>query len=246
MACLLRFGASLAAMVIFCTSVLADGDQPSDPTLLLFAGGDLFSAYNDLRFYGAFANAGGILAPAGLDHDGFATKLLVNGGTYTYPSAGLDTNVRVTQLSGSVLPGWRMHDNDAFIGFYVGPVAQNYALSPYDPKSLLRGFYVGAQMSLDAWYQPNPLSMIALDGSVASVALIGSARAATGWQISENFFLGPEAQALWCIDYHQWRLGAHITAFRFGGVEWAAAAGAAYDSFNRLGPYLRGGIILRY
>ena len=70
--------------------------------------------------------------------------------------------------------------------------------------------------------------MIALDGSVASIALIGSARAATGWQIGESFYLGPEVQALWCIDYHEWRLGAHITAFRLGGIkEWAAAAGAA-------------------
>jgi hypothetical protein len=165
---------------MFCATALADGDRPSDPTPLLFAGGDLFSAYNDLQFYGAFANAGGTWAHAGLDHDGFATKLLVNGGTYTYPSAGLDTNVRVTQLSGSVLPGWRMNDNDAFIGFYLGPVVQDYKLSPYDPKSLLSGFYTGAQLSVDAWYQPVQAMMIALDGSVASIALIGSARAATG------------------------------------------------------------------
>ena len=126
-----------------------------------------------------------------------------------------------------------MNDNDAFIGFYLGPVVQDYKLSPYDPKSLLRGFYTGAQLSVDAWYQPVQAMMIALDGSVASIALIGSARAATGWQISESFYLGPEAQALWCIDYHEWRLGAHITAFRLGGIEWAAAVCAAYNSFNR-------------
>ena len=122
-----------------------------------------------------------------------------------------------------------MNDNDAFIGFYLGPVVQDYKLSPYDPKSLLRGFYTGAQLSVDAWYQPVQAMMIALDGSVASIALIGSARAATGWQISESFYLGPEAQALWRIDYHEWRLGAHITAFRLGGIEWAAAVGAAYE-----------------
>ena len=246
MSCLLRSGVALAAAMIFCTTALADEDAPKDPTLLLFGGGDLFSAYNNLQLYGAFANAGGIWAPAGLDHDGFAVKLLGAGGMYTYPSAGLNTNVRVTQLSGSVLPGWRMNDNDAFIGFYLGPIAQDYKLSPNDPKSLLRGFYVGAQLSIDAWYQPVQPMMIALDGSVASIAMIGSARAATGWQISDSFFVGPEAQALWCIDYHEWRLGMHVTAFRFGGVEWAVAAGAAYDSFNRLGPYLRGGVILRY
>jgi len=244
--CVLRSGVALAAAMVFCTSALADGDAPSDPTLLLFAAADLFSAYNEFQFYGAFGNAGGIWAPAGLDHDSLAVKLLGNGGVYTYPSGGLKTDVRVTQLSGSVLPGWRMNDNDAFVGFYVGPIVQDYKLSPDDPKSLLRGFYVGAQMSVDAWYQPIEPMMIALDGSIASIALIGSARAATGWRIADSLFLGPEAQALWCVDYHEWRLGAHVTAFRFGGVEWAAGIGAAYDSFNRLGPYLRAGIVMRY
>jgi hypothetical protein len=182
-------------------------------------------------------NAGGIWAPAGLDHDSFAAKLLANGGVYTYPSGRLHTDVHVTQLSGSVLPGWRMNDNNAFLGFYVGPIVQDYKLSPYDPKSLLRGFYTGAQMNVEGWYQPSDLSMIALDGSVASIPLIGSARAATGWRVYDSFFAGPEAQALWCVDYHEWRPGAHITAFRLSGLEWTAAAGAAIDSFNRLGPY---------
>jgi len=237
--CLSRFAAAFAAVVVFCTAALADGDGPNGPSLLLFGGSDLW-------FYGAFADAGGIWAPAGLDHDGFATKLLLNGGVYTYPSAGLHTDVRVTQLSGTVLPGWRINDDGAFVGFYVGPIVQDYKLTPYDPKSLLRGFYTGAQMSVDAWYQPSPASMIALDSSIASIALIGSARAATGWRIYDSLFLGPEAQALWCVDYQEWRLGAHITAFRFGGFEWSAAVGAAIDSFNRLGPYVRGGVILRY
>jgi hypothetical protein len=237
--CVLRSGVAVAAAMMFCATALADEDARSDPTLLLFAGTDAW-------FYGAFANGGGIWAPDGLDRDSFGLKLLANGGLYTYPSDGLHTDVQVTQLSGSVLPGWRMHDNDAFIGFYLGPVVQDYKLSPYDPKSLLRGFYTGGQLSVDAWYQPVQPMMLAFDGSVASIALIGSARAAAGWQISDSFYLGPEAQALWCIDYHEWRLGAHITAFRFGGVEWAVAAGAAYDSFNRLAPYVRGGIVWRY
>jgi hypothetical protein len=113
---LLRSGVALAAGIILCTSALADGDGPSDPDFLLFGGADAW-------FYGAFANAGGIWAPAGLDHDSFATKFLAYGGIYTYPSGGLHTDVRVTQLSGAILPGWRMNDDGAFVGFYVGPVA---------------------------------------------------------------------------------------------------------------------------
>ena len=105
MSFLSRSSMAVAAGLLFCTNALADGDGKSDPSLLLFGGTDLFSGYNDLRLYGAFGNAGGIWAPAGLDHDSFATKLLANGGIYTYPSGGLHTDVRVTQLSGSVLAG---------------------------------------------------------------------------------------------------------------------------------------------
>jgi hypothetical protein len=63
--CLLRSGVALAAGMIFCATALADGDGSNSPSFLLFGGADAW-------FYGAFANAGGIWAPAGLDHDGFA------------------------------------------------------------------------------------------------------------------------------------------------------------------------------
>jgi Cellulose biosynthesis protein BcsS len=231
--------AAAATMMSFWTPVLAEGDGPSGPSFLFFAGSDLWR-------YGAFVNGGSLWSPAGLDNDGFAVKVLVNGGMYTYPSGGLRTDVRVTQLSGTLLPGWRITNDGAIITLYAGPIVQDYKLSPYDPNSLLRGFYTGADLSGDLWYQPNPASMIALDGSIASIALIGSARAATGWQLFDDSFVGPEAQALWCIDYRQWRLGGHLTAFRNEGFEWSAAAGIAVDSFRRVGPYLRLGVIARY
>ena len=44
MACVLRFAAAFAATIVFCTAALADGDGPSNPSLLLFGGGDLFPA----------------------------------------------------------------------------------------------------------------------------------------------------------------------------------------------------------
>jgi hypothetical protein len=52
---------------------------------------------------------------------------------------------------------------------------------PYDPGSLLRGAYAGGQIAADIWYRPDPATMIAFDGSIASIGLVGSARAAIGW-----------------------------------------------------------------
>jgi len=132
------------------------------------------------------------------------------------------------------------------VALYAGPIVQDYHLSPYDPGSLLRGFYSGAQMAADVWYQPTSTSMFALNGTIASIAAIGTMRAAVGWQFSEPFFVGPEAQALWCLDYQQWRLGAHVTGFRIDGLDWSASAGWAVESIGRAGPYLRLGVNTRF
>ena len=177
---------------------------------------------------------------------GFTLKLLLAGGLYTYPSGGLHTDVDGTLQSASALPGWRVTSDGVTIALYAGPIVQDYRLSPYDPGSLLRGLYAGAQFSGDVWYQPTPTSMFALNASIASIALIGTMRAAVGWQLSEPFFVGPEAQALWCIDYQQWRLGAHVTGYRIDGLDWSASAGWAYESFHRYGPYLRLGVNTRF
>ncbi len=88
--------------------------------------------------------------------------------------------------------------------------------------------------------------MIALDGSIASIELIGSARAAIGWEFVEPFFVGPEAQAFWCTGYRELRFGAHVTGYRIDALEWSAAGGWAADSFGRGGLYLRLGVNARY
>jgi hypothetical protein len=131
------------------------------------------------------------------------------------------------------------------VALYAGPIVQNYWLMPFDPGSLLHGFYTGAQVAADIWYQPTPATMTSLNASVASIGFIGTLRTALGWRLSEPFYIGPEAQALWCIDYQQWRLGAHVTGFRVDGFEWSAGAGWAVESIGRAGPYLRVGVNTR-
>ncbi len=232
--------AASAAVLLFCVSpARADTAAPDNHPFLLFAGSDLWRD-------GAFLHGGLLWSPGGFDADGFTLKLLLAGGGYTYPSSGLHTDVDGTLFSASALPGWRVTSDGISIALYAGPIVQDYRLSPFDPGSLLHGFYSGAQLAVDVWYQPTPASMFALNGSVASIAAIGTLRAAVGWQFDEPFFVGPEAQALWCIDYQQWRLGAHVTGFRIDGFDWSAGAGWAVESIGRAGPYLRLGVNTRF
>ncbi len=234
------FGAVASALMLLCVNLAhADTAGPDGRSFLLFAGTDLWRD-------GAFLHGGLLWSPGGFDADGFTLKLLLAGGGYTYPSGGLHTDVDGTLVSASALPGWRVISDGITITLYAGPMIQDYRLSPYDPGSLLHGFYSGAQIAADVWYQPSPASMVAINGTIASIAAIGTMRAAVGWQFDQPFFVGPEAQALWCIDYQQWRLGAHVTGFRLDGLDWSASAGWAVESIGRAGPYLRLGVNTRF
>lgn len=151
-----------------------------------------------------------------------------------------------TLLSAAALPGWRATRDGISVGFYAGPVVQDYRLTPNDPGSRLRGLYGGAEFDGNIWFQLSPTMMATANASILSIGPTGSARAAAGWRLFEPFYVGPEAQEIWCADYQQLRLGAHVTGFRIDGVEWSAASGWAVESDGRSGPYVRLGFNARY
>jgi hypothetical protein len=84
------------------------------------------------------------------------------------------------------------------------------------------------------------------NGTMLSIGPTGSLRGALGWRSTEPFFVGPEAQAIWCADYHQLRIGAHVTGLRINVMEWSAAGGWAFESDGREGPHMRLGFSARY
>jgi len=170
-----------------------------------------------------------------------------NGGRYTYTSGALGgTNVDGTMLSGAVMPGWRFTGTNLTVSVFAGPVVQDYRLSPYDPGSRLRGLYVGGQFATEVWYQPTVNTMAAVNGTLASIGPTGSVRAAVGYRVFDAMFVGPESQMLWCDNFQQLEVGAHITALRFVALEWSAGGGWSMDSDRRTGPYLRLGFSARY
>ena len=57
---------------------------------------------------------------------------------------------------------------------------QDYQLSPYDPGSRLHGLYAGGEFAADIWYQPTTFSMISINGTVASIGLMGLLRVVLG------------------------------------------------------------------
>jgi len=173
-------------------------------------------------------------------------KVLLNGGRSTYTYGDLQRDVDGTMLSGAAMPGWRFTRDSLSVSVFAGPVVQDYRLSPYDPGSKLRGFYVGGQFATEVWYQPTANTMAAANGTIASIGPTGSLRTALGLRVFDAMFVGPEAQMLWCANFQQLEVGAHVTALRFQALEWSAGTGWAIDSDHRSGPYLRLGVSAKF
>jgi Cellulose biosynthesis protein BcsS len=236
-------GVAMAVAVVgllLCSRVgRAQTAAPDKPSFALFGGTDLWR-------YGAFLYGGTLWAPAGLDADGFTLKLLVNGGHYNYNSSALQRTVDGTMMSGAALPGFRFSRETLTLALFAGAVVQDYRLSPYDPGSRLHGLYVGAQVATDIWYQPAAKIMAALNGSLVSIGPTGYLRGALGYRVFDAAFVGPETAMLWCANFRQLEVGAHLTALHVGRSEWSAGAGWSMDSDRRTGPYLRLSVSAKY
>ncbi len=213
--------------------------SPNDATFLFFGGTDLWR-------YGAFLYGGAVWSPGGVDNSGFTLKTLISGGEYKYTSGALNADIKGATGSAAILPGWKFINEKLIVTVYAGPVVQDYRLSPNDPGARLHGFYVGGEVASDVWYEPTSYSMISVNGMLASIGPTGSLRVALGTRFLDRMFVGPESEEIWCGNFEQYELGAHVTAFRTDRLEWSAGAGWAITSDHREGPYFRFGVNTRY
>jgi hypothetical protein len=235
-----------AFSVVQCPASAGDLPKASEgfrfePRFLLFAGVDLWR-------HGGFAHGGLVAAPNGLDREGFVFKLMFGGGTYRYISGALgNIDVVGNQLTAAAMPGWRFIRNNFIVTVFAGLDYQDHRLTPDDPSAGLRGSAFGLRAAFELWYEPTPHTMLAADGSVSTVGPSYSARIAAGWRLFDRYYLGPELQAFTADDnYHQARVGIHVTGLKFQQFEWSAGFGWAIDSDDRDSLYGKLGLISRH
>jgi hypothetical protein len=206
----------------------------------------LYLSGSDVWRHWAFAHAGAVWSPAGLDNEGFALKLLLNGGVYRYLSGALNnTTVIGRQYSITVLPGWRFKFGNSIVTVYGGFDLQQFRTYPEDPDAKLRGRYFGMRGTVELWHEPSPSTMLAADLSMSSIGGGNYARLAYGWRLFDRFYLGPELQAYMTDQYQHARAGLHVTAFKTEDREWSGAVGYATDNDHRSGFYIRIGTLIR-
>jgi hypothetical protein len=203
---------------------------------LLFSGADLWR--NGGTLYGGVQ-----WAPNTLQNDGFIFKVLAAEGTYRYMSGA--TRIRGTQLLGAILPGWRFSSGRLETKTFGGLDVQNHRLSPNDPANSLRGTHVGARLGLELWWEPTETLMFSTTLSGSTIGYGFGIRGATGWRVDGLGWIGPEIETLGDRVYRQYRIGAHVTAFKTGQFEWSAGAGYVDDNAHRSGAYGRVSFLVR-
>lgn len=236
MRCWRRVCAAVIAVVAFICCVPgmgcpASAREDEDAQAILFSG-------RDICRNGAFAHGGFIFAPGGFDQDGLLLKVLLSGGLYQYNATSLGgARVLGAEWLAQILPGWRIKRGDAEFKFFAGPDIEMHRLWPNDPNNKLRGRSFGLRMAAEMWYEPSPVTMVAADVSLSSIATSNSARIAYGWRVLDEMlgglYVGPEIQYFGSDGYRHVRFGAHITTMKTADVEWSAAGGWARDSDGR-------------
>ena len=141
------------------------------------------------------------------------------------------------------MPGWRIKRGDVEIKVFTGLAVENRALSPDNDR--LRGTHFGAQMAAELWWEPTRATMLAANASATTIGSEYSARAAAGWRLLDRFWAGPEVSISSDAYSTQYRVGAHVTGFKTGTMEWSIASGFVEDSFHRSGIYGRVGVFRR-
>jgi len=218
----------------------ADFEIDDEKTALFFSGRDIW-------YHGAFTYGGLIWSPRGLDRPGFTLKLLLGGGLYRYVSGALgDIPVIGYQAIGFALPGWRFQRDHVTVTLFAGVDVQHHRFFPDDPSSSLRGNRVGVRGGFDLWFEPKPYTMISADVSVSSIGPSYSARLALGWRLAELVYIGPELGGFaHGNNYHQVRLGLHVTGVKVNDLECSVAFGWAFDNDDRSSLYGRLGVHVR-
>lgn len=233
----------LSAVVLANTPVLAadlavDANAPVEHWLA-FTGADMNSTGSFFGYTG-FQYAPG---KGGLEESGLRFWLLGGAGFYHYPGPD-DNKIRGTFWDTDALVGYSIERDDLSVAFYVGLNAQEHRLSLPDPENSVQGDKVGAKFRTDAWYNPTPVTLLSGEGTYSTA--FGSYYASgkygysfTGGKTLEDkqLYVGPQITLLGNERYQEWRVGAHVTSFNLGKVDFEIGAGFQHNSDNGSGAY---------
>lgn len=203
---------------------------------LLFSGVDLWR--------NGFSGYGGIQwGAAGTGEDGLIVRLTMSQGFEQYftPDLAYTTDI----FRAALLTGWRFKRGTFELKLFAGPDFEHRNLDPDIIGQRWRGAHGGLRVVAESWAEPTPELMLASSLYVTSIASTYGFRAAAGWRLFDQFWLGPEVSGSRDEFSRQTRIGLHLTGLQLSALEVTAAAGFVSDSYGRSGSYMRMGAQLR-
>lgn len=189
---------------------------------------------------------GGLFALRG-DVDTSGPRLWVEGGAGAYKFYYPGGTEKGVYSSGAILGGYGFEGDNYSINLLAGLSAENDTLSyaidrsdcPPDQTDPVQGTRGGVKVRADAWINPTPQTLFYGEGEYATAFQTYWTAAKWGFDVTngKQIFVGPEVVAFGNERFNQWRVGAHVTGFKFGHVQVDVSAGYARDSEVGSGAY---------
>lgn len=227
--------AEKAAPMLLKGSVNEADDQTAkglDERFSVFSGVDITSQGRHNVYFG------GVMAPVGdLDTSGLRVTFL--GETGIYKTHTGDTITRGGYNSASLLAGYGIELEKVSVAIYVGPNAETHRLSDPDPQNPLQGTAVGLKTLGELSVNPIDHTWLFGEASYSTAFRTYYAKAKFGYDVSdgEEIFVGPEVIVLGNFQHDELRVGAHVTAIKFGKAAVGFAGGYLRDSEWGRGAY---------
>jgi opacity protein-like surface antigen len=184
--------------------------------------------------------AGGLIALSqDLDTTGPRVMLLGGGGRYKYRTS--EVPVRGTFVFGDILAGYGFEGDNYSINLLAGLNAVNHMLSPFDPANTVQGTEAGFKVFGSAYVNPTPRTLIYAEADYSTAFETFSTKHKLGYDFfgAGQIFIGPEASYFRDERSDEWRVGAHVSGIKLGGLEFDLAGGYSDDEIRGEGGYGR-------
>jgi cellulose biosynthesis protein BcsS len=207
---------------------------PPDESWIVTVDPSVSITSNSSRFEGVTVT---MAATDTLKESGARIRLEGLEGVYDYKASATQARVQGHQVEGSLLAGYEWIWRNATLSGYVGLNVRDNRLSVYDPQNKVVGTAVGVKSVLEFYANPTDDTMVSAYGSYATDHRAYYTRFKVGLSLFDRTFVGPEAMFLGDDFFSQWRVGAHVTGFRLGALQFGLSGGYVRDRVQKGGAY---------
>jgi len=180
------------------------------------------------------------LGGAGLDASGF--RFGAKWGESLEPAQRRPDHGRLFKTEFHVTIGYEWRIGDTFLALAAGPELEAAYVETRDRRSLSQR--IGPRLQFDLWAKPHGDWLVQANAyAVSSDGGRFWTRLAAGWRLTDELYLGPEAEGYREGDYRKLRFGLHLTGLRLFGLTWRLAAGLQKTSDRKRDSYVTLGLL---